>query len=76
MAMPPSSDPAPAEDDACGASGLQDLVGQEVGVVAAMTFPAPMRIIRPGEAVTMEFNPARLNFELDGANRIARVYCG
>ncbi len=51
-------------------------MGQEVGVVAAMTFPAPMRIIRPGEAVTMEFNPARLNFELDGANRIARVYCG
>jgi hypothetical protein len=69
--------PAPTEEeDACGASGLQDLVGEDVSVVAAMTFLAPMRIIRPGEAVTLDFNPARLNFELDAGDRIVRVYCG
>jgi hypothetical protein len=74
--MAETPEPVPAEEDACGASGLQDLVGQDVSVVAAMTFLAPMRIIRPGEAVTMDFNPARLNVELDAADVIVRVYCG
>jgi hypothetical protein len=68
--------PDPAEADECGASGLQQFVGRDSSVLAATTFLAPVHIIRPGEAVTMDFNPARLNFELDSDERIVRVYCG
>jgi hypothetical protein len=69
------ADPAP-DADACGASGLQDIVGQEASVLAAMLFPQPMRVIRPGDMVTMDFQPGRLNIDVDAQERISRVYCG
>ncbi len=75
VANPVPDEPAPG-DDACGASAYQDLVGQDARLLAAMTFPAPMRVIRPGEAVTMDFAPNRLNVEVDEQERISRVYCG
>jgi hypothetical protein len=70
----PQPDPMPPS---CGAEGLQGLVGQREEVLASMTFGAgAVRVIRPGQAVTMDYNPRRINFELDGANRIVRVFCG
>jgi hypothetical protein len=69
----PPTDPMAAS---CGAEGLQGLVGQHRGVLAAMTFKAPVRVIEPGMAVTMDYSPARLNIELDSVGRIARIYCG
>lgn len=66
----------PPAGDACGAAALQDLVGQPASVLAAMTFPAPTRVIRPGQAVTMDYNPARLNIEVNAAEIIFRVGCG
>ena len=42
----------------------------------ASGLPAAARIIRPGQAVTMDFSPARLNLLLDGNDRIVRAYCG
>jgi hypothetical protein len=68
--------PAPPEGDACGAAGLQGLVGQPETVLAAMTFPAPMRVLRPGMAVTMDYSPDRLNVTLDAGGTITRVACG
>ncbi len=62
--------------DACGASQLQGLVGQPASAIAAMTFAQPMRLIRPGMAVTMDFNAERLNITLDEADRIVSVTCG
>ncbi|WP_366655806.1 I78 family peptidase inhibitor [Fodinicurvata sp. EGI_FJ10296] len=35
-----------------------------------------MRVIRPNKAVTMEFNPERINFELDRNEVIRAVRCG
>lgn len=73
---------APAAEDvpgprACGASGLQHLIGQPEAALDALPPPdGPLRVIRPGMAVTMDFSPARLNIELDGAGRVARVFCG
>jgi hypothetical protein len=77
----PVVDPGPVTpglppDDACGAPGLQGLIGQDRRVLASMTFPTPTRVIEPGMAVTMDYNPARLNIELDDAGRIIRVTCG
>jgi hypothetical protein len=73
--VPPATpgDPGP---DACGASAMQDLVGQSRDVLAAMTFPAPTRIILPDTAVTMDYSASRLNIWIGRDDRIARVTCG
>jgi len=69
----PQKDEAPNE---CGAAGYQNLIGQSADIFASMTFPAPMRIIKPGMAVTMDYSPNRLNVELDAQNMIVRFWCG
>jgi len=63
-------------ENACNAAGLQGLVGQHRDALAAMTLPAPVRVIEPGMAVTMDYSPSRLNIELDARGFITRVYCG
>ncbi|MES2665383.1 MAG: I78 family peptidase inhibitor [Pseudomonadota bacterium] len=66
----------PAPEDACGASGLQGLVGQPSAVLQTMRFAGPLRIIEPDMAVTMDYSAARLNIWLNSAGRIDRVTCG
>lgn len=73
--VPPLPDPSPVED-ACGASGLQDLVGQSAKKLEVMRFGTTVRIIRPGMAVTMDYAPQRLNIEINAAEIITRVSCG
>jgi hypothetical protein len=63
-------------DQSCGADGLQSLLGQDKSVLAGMRFSQPLRVISPGMAVTMDYSPARLNIDLDGAGQIIRVHCG
>jgi hypothetical protein len=60
----------------CGAAALQGLVGQSAGVLEGMRFGQPVRIIRPGMVVTMDYSESRLNIEIDGAEVIVRVKCG
>ena len=72
---PPVTDPMPVED-ACGANGLQDLVGQSAKKLEVMRFAKPVRIIRPGMAVTMDYSAERLNIEINEAKIISRVSCG
>ncbi|MDB5666687.1 I78 family peptidase inhibitor [Cypionkella sp.] len=67
--------PEPIED-ACGASALQTLVGQSAKRLEVMRFGQPVRIIRPGMAVTMDYSAERLNIEINEAEMIARVTCG
>lgn len=62
-------------EDACGASALQHLVGEPSAAAEGASAPGSVRIIRPGEAVTMDYRADRLNFELDARDRITRVYC-
>jgi hypothetical protein len=72
----PMEEPVPVDNDACGASGSQNLVGQSADILAAMTFPIGTRVIYPDTVVTMEFNPQRLNIRVGTANRIEQVNCG
>lgn len=73
--MPPTPvDPMPV--NACGALDLQFLVGERASVLETMRFSQQVRVIRPGQAVTMDYSPARLNIEVNGAERISRVSCG
>lgn len=64
-------------DSACGADSLQQLVGQDAGVLAAMTFDAAStRFFATGDALTMDFSPTRLNVEFGPDGKIVRVFCG
>jgi Peptidase inhibitor I78 family len=65
-----------ATEESCGLAEVEALVGESL---AAVTMPAregPVRVIEPGQAITMDFNPSRLNIDLDSAGVITRVWCG
>ncbi len=67
---------APQLSDACGAGGLQDLVGQPFAAIAGRDFGRVTRVVRPGDAVTMDYSAERLNIELDDKDVISRIACG
>lgn len=72
--------PPPAED-ACGAAPLARYAGAQASdevraAIAATLGERRVRYIAPGDAVTMDFAPSRLNVELDGTGRIVRLRCG
>lgn len=63
-------------EGACDAERLGYLVGQDINEIDVDTLPQPRRIIRPGQAVTMDYRAERMNVELDDEDRVVRVYCG
>ncbi|MEM7614149.1 MAG: I78 family peptidase inhibitor [Pseudomonadota bacterium] len=66
-----------SEVDACDARSQRGLVGRELTDMAAVSAAAPkVRFIDPGDAVTQDVQPDRLNVELDENRRVTRVYCG
>lgn len=85
-AVPPSQVPeappppviAPGE---CDAQGAQFAVGQAyttpLGEQARARAGAErLRVLRPGDMATMEFNARRLTIEIDAAGKVATVRCG
>lgn len=60
----------------CGAAGLQQLVGQPASTLETMRFSQQLRVINPGQMVTMDYSEDRLNIAIDELGRISRVYCG
>ena len=71
----PGAGTAPVAGD-CGASGLQQLVGQPASTLETMRFSQQLRVINPGQMVTMDYLEGRLNIAIDEQDRISRVYCG
>lgn len=73
----PVDAPSPEEGlDECGAAELQYLVGAPARDLDAMRFEGPVRVILPDMAVTMDFKAERVNFDVNAAGRITRVFCG
>lgn len=64
------------DEDACGASQYQDLVGQPRSEAEAVDWPEPFRIVGPDTAVTMDFNPERINIVYDENDVVTRIDCG
>jgi len=62
--------------DTCGVAGLREFIGQDESVVAATLFTNPIRIVRPGDMVTMDFNPQRINFRVGEDGLIDEITCG
>lgn len=76
-AIAPSAPMLPsAENDTC--NGLQHaaLVGQDATALERVLILGQVRVIRPDMAVTMDFRPERLNFDIGSLNRITRIFCG
>ncbi|MDO5528595.1 MAG: I78 family peptidase inhibitor [Paracoccus sp. (in: a-proteobacteria)] len=59
----------------CIADNYQDLVGQRSPAIS-LPHGTVYRQYRTGEPVTMDHNPARLNFEYDRTGTLVRVSCG
>jgi hypothetical protein len=78
--LPPAPPPGPAVPDAasdtCGASARGSLIGQPATALERVYILGPVRIIRPGDAITMDFSEDRINFDLDATDRIVRIFCG
>lgn len=73
----PSPDLASAE---CGADTLGQYVNQlytddMLTKIRAAVGHERIRVIRPGDAVTMDYRPDRLNVEIDEDGRVRRVHC-
>ena len=75
---PPYGGPPPMDDmGQCGAPQLQWLVGRDRLQIPPPQPGRPRRVYAYGDALTMDFSPARLNIEYDGrTGRVLRVYCG
>lgn len=79
----PTATPAfsPPADDQCGAAELARYAGAQAtdevrATIAARLGDRRVRYIAPGDAVTMDYAPSRLNVELGEDGRIVRLRCG
>ena len=71
----------PPADDQCAAAELASYAGAQAtsevrAAIATKLGDRRVRYIAPGDAVTMDFAPSRLNVELDAEGRIVRLRCG
>ncbi|WP_322867329.1 I78 family peptidase inhibitor [Aquicoccus sp. G2-2] len=66
--------PTPAPDT-CDSARYRPFIGAQA---SAVDFSAQkvLRIIAPGQPVTMDFRAERLNVETDAAGRIVKLSCG
>lgn len=79
----PASPTSPVADVAkrCDAGKAQSAVGQNasqdvVDKAVSDSGSSTARVIKPGQAVTMDFREDRLNIEVDAGNKVTAVRCG
>ncbi|CAN7589108.1 I78 family peptidase inhibitor [Phenylobacterium sp. LjRoot219] len=81
-AAEPTTPPADgAMSGACRAAAAEFAVGraytEELGASLQQAAQAKtLRVIRPGDAVTMDYRDDRLNVELDAGGKVSKVRCG
>lgn len=80
----PGGEPTPVLPSDCGAEALQDRIGLPVtGTTAAdvriagqpVLSRGTVRVIHPGQPVTEDYRPDRLNLEVNSAGNLVRAYC-
>ena len=83
VAPPPEPEVPVHGDDggSCSERAAQSLIGRpadnNLGFEAQrLTGARTVRWIRPGDVVTMEYSPSRLNIHLDERHRVSRLSCG
>ncbi|MGY3266294.1 I78 family peptidase inhibitor [Lysobacter sp. HA35] len=78
---PPMSDPMPPAATQCNGDAAQSLVGQpatpqNVETARQRAGAQMARLLKPDQAVTMEYREGRLNIYVDASNVITRIACG
>ena len=80
---PPSEPEVPVHNgggscsERAGASLIGRAADANLGAEAQrLTGARTMRWIRPGDMMTMDYSPGRLNIHLDPRNRVQRLSCG
>ncbi|HZW16683.1 MAG TPA: I78 family peptidase inhibitor [Brevundimonas sp.] len=75
---PAANDPAtPAPTGACGAAERQDWIGRARSDLPSPPADSAWRIYETGQPVTMDYNPGRLNIEIDpDSQAVIRLTCG
>jgi hypothetical protein len=66
----------PTLEDTCNAGQYGNLIGQDATALEKVLILGLVRVIRPGDVVTQDFRPNRINFGIDAKNRISDVSCG
>ena len=62
--------------DSCGLAALSGLRGQPMERLADFRLMGPLRVLWPGQEITNDIGPTRLNAEVDVTGRIQRLICG
>ena len=78
---PPQSTPPPPEHVACNAAAAQGLIGRQqspalVQEARRRTGAGAVRVLRPGQMVTMEYRADRLNIRVDTQGKVLAITCG
>ena len=74
---PPVAAPTdPAAADTCNMAQYTALIGKPVTDAGVPAAGPSVRIIKPGDQVTMDFSEARLNIDVDAAGVITGMRCG
>lgn len=53
-----------------------DFLGKHVSIVEQYSLNNPYRILSPGMSATMDYDPERINFTVDGQGYIRAISCG
>ena len=70
-------EPIPQPDlTSCHAVGLEGLIGASVSLLPTYGSWTSVRIIYPGQMVTMDYSPTRLNVLVNAAGIIQSLNCG
>ncbi|HYZ49026.1 MAG TPA: I78 family peptidase inhibitor, partial [Sphingomonas sp.] len=67
--------------EGCDVSELKDVIGRPFdealqAQAQAATGAKSVRVIRPGQMVSMDYVPDRLNLELDAQDKVVSARCG
>lgn len=79
---PPAAGPPPArEQPDCGAGALGSYIGTPgtdaaIAAIQSWRGDKPLRVLKPGSMMTMDYRFDRLNIELDAKGVIKTVRCG
>jgi hypothetical protein len=72
-APPPVTDPA---GDTCNMAQYASLIGKPATDPGVPPAGATVRIIKPGDQVTMDFQATRVNFDIDATGTVTAIRCG
>ena len=77
----PPPQPGPTPDRECNAAAAQSLIGREtspalIDEARRLSGARAVRVLRPGQMVTMEYRADRLNIRIDTREKVLALSCG